>query len=312
MALLRDVYPPEIWANESLMVLRDQLLMARLVHTNFSNEVASFGDTVQTRKPVKPPARTWAGQTGTDAQSTIDVDNPNARNLTVLLDTLVYTAILVEDRDQTTSFHNLREEFMIPITDPIAQKIDDDIMTEFTSASSTDVHGNSVSLVAFDAVGLGADLNDDDVITARETMNISQAPISSRVLVASPQHESDLLRTAIVTQVDQSGSEGALREGRMGRLFGFETFMSQNVPSAVDTDSTPISIAFHRNAITFVSRPLENPRTPGVLAGVSSLDGISMRVVEAYDVHRKGHVLSTDVLYGTQLMDVNLAVIINP
>ena len=312
MALLGTVYPPEIWALESLMVLRDELLMARLVHSGFSDDVASFGDTVQTRKPVKATARTWGGQAGTDANSTIDVENPNARNLTVLLDTLVYTAILVEDRDQTTSRHELRDEFIVPIMDPIAQRIDDDIMTEFTSGSSLDVHGNAVSLVAFDTVGLGADLNDDDIITARETLNVSQCPMSPRVLVLSPQHESDLLRTPIVTQADQSGSVDALRAGRVGRLFGFDTFMSQNVPTAVDTDATPISLAFHRNAITYVNRPLDNPQTEGVRAAVQSLDGNSMRVVEAYDIDRKGHVLSVDVLYGTQLLDANLAVIINP
>ena len=314
MASVRDVYPPQIWANESLRVLRDQLLMARLVHRDFENAIASVGDLVQTRKPNKLSARVWAGQTGSDADTQIEVDNLTARNLSITLDTLVYTAFLAEDETETTSIKSLQNEFLLPATDPISQKVDDDVMSEITSAASTDVAGNAVSAIAYDnPVGSGADMNEDDVIQARRDLNTNQCPMSGRVLVLSTDHEMDLLRSNLFTQADQSGSTEALTSGNLGRKFGFDIFMSQNVPNAADTDGTSQSIAFHRNCCALVMRRLKavDPRH-GALSASESLDDIGMRVTHAYDIRYKGVTTSIDVLYGVQLLDALLAVIINP
>lgn len=313
MALVSTVYPPEVWAIESLMVLRDELVMARLVHRDFEPEVANRGDIIHTRKPTKLAARTFGGQTGTNADTQIEVDNLNARDLSITLDSLVYTAFLVEDRDEATSVKDLRQEFLIPAMDPIAQRVDDDIMTEFTSDTSSDVEGNAVGSVAFDGVGLGAAMNEDDVVSAREQMNISQCPMSGRNLVVSSSHEADLLRSALFVQADQSGSTEALTAGRLGRKFGFEIFHSQNVPPAVDTDSTAQSLAFHRNALALVTRPLPAvPRELGAISAFQVLDDVALRVTSAYDIRFKGVTVSFDILYGIQLLDANLAVIVNP
>lgn len=312
MALVSTVYPPEIWAMESLMVLRDQLVMARLVHRDFENEVAARGDVVHTRKPSKLTARTWAGQTGTDANEQMTIENLNARNLSITLDTLVYTAFLVEDRDAALSIKELQNEFLIPAMDPIAQKIDDDIMTEFCSASSSDITGSAMTTVAYDTVGLEAAMNVDDIIAARERLNTNQCPLDSRRLVVSADHEADLLRLALFTQADQSGSTDALVNANLGRKFGFDIYMTQNVPNAVDTDATPQSLAFHPNALAFVNRPLNQVNGYGAQSAYKTIDNLSLRVVSCYDPRYKGVCVSFDTLYGTQLLDSKLGVIINP
>lgn len=313
MALVSTVYPPEVWAMESLLVLRDELVMARLVHRDFEPEVANRGDVIHTRKPTKLSARSWAGQTGSDADSQIEVDNLNARDLSISLDTLVYTAFLVEDRDEATSIKDLRTEFLVPAMDPIAQRIDDDLMTEFTSEASTDVAGSAVSRIAYDTVGLGAAMDEDDVVDAREELNTSQCPMGGRVLVVSTKHEADLLRLALFHQANTAGSTEALVNANLGRKFGFDIYMSQNVTTAPDTDNTSQSLAFHRNAIALVNRPLQAvPRELGAISAYQSLDDISMRVTSAYDIRYKGVTISFDVLYGVQLLDANLAKIINP
>jgi N4-gp56 family major capsid protein len=313
MALVSTVYPPEIWSLMSLRILRDELVMARLIHRDFEPDVANRGDRIHTRKPTKLTARTWAGQTGTNADSQIEVDNLNARDLSIVLDSLVYAAWLVEDRDAATTVKNLQEEFLLPAMDPISQRIDDDIMSEFTSASSTDVEGNAVSATAFDVVGAGAAMNEDDVVDARETLNTAQCPPQRRKLVVSAGHEADLLRSALFVQADQSGSTDALTAGRLGTKFGFEIFMSQNVPTAVDTDSTAQSLAFHPEAIALVTRPLPAvPASHGAVSATRAIDDIALRFTSAYDPRYKGITASLDILYGVQLLDANLATIVNP
>lgn len=313
MALVSTIYPPEIWANESLMVLRDQLVMARLVHRDFENEVAQRGDLVRTRKPTKLTAKTWSGQSATLATSTIEIENLNAKGLSIALDTIKYTSFIVEDRDEATSIKDLSAEFIVPAMDPIAQAIDDDIMTEFTSAASTDVDGNAITGIAYDTVGLGADLNEDDIVEARKTLNTAQCPFAGRVIVLGTDHEADLLRADLFTKANEAGSTEALVNANLGRKFGFDFYMSQNVPAASDTDSTPQSLAFHRNALALVVRPLPNiPAGLGAISGVKALDDVAIRVTTGYEQRYKGVVVSFDILYGVQLLDAHLGAILNP
>lgn len=313
MALVSTIYPPEIWAQESLMVLSDSLVMAPLVHRGFENAVAAVGDIVHTRKPVKLTARSWAGQTGTDANETTTVENLNAKNLSISLDTLIYTAFIVEDRDASTSIKDLRDEFMVPAVQPIAQKVDDDIMTEFTSTASTDVAGSAISAVSHGTVGLGAAFDADEIITARKQLAINQCPIDGNLsLVLCPTHEAALLGTSLFQEAQKAGTTAALRDANIGRAFGFNVYMSQNVPTAVDTDSTNQSLAFHRNALALVSRPLQVINNGGAIGAIASAGGLSIRVETAYDIDKKGMVTSFDVLYGVQLLDSKLGVIINP
>ena len=44
-------YIPKIWAQESLAILKENMGVTNLVHRDFQNEVASYGDLVHTRRP---------------------------------------------------------------------------------------------------------------------------------------------------------------------------------------------------------------------------------------------------------------------
>ena len=46
-----DAFIPELWADEGLHMLEDNLVMANMVHRDFENQIAKFGDVVNTRRP---------------------------------------------------------------------------------------------------------------------------------------------------------------------------------------------------------------------------------------------------------------------
>ena len=46
-----DAFIPELWAQEGLAILEENMVMANLVHRDFENEIAKFGDVVNTRRP---------------------------------------------------------------------------------------------------------------------------------------------------------------------------------------------------------------------------------------------------------------------
>ena len=311
--IVSSIYPPEVWAIESLMVLRDNLEMAGLVFRDFEDEVRQFGDTVHTRKPTKLTVQDFAPNNLTDgAQLTaLQVELLQARQISVVLDKHKYTAFIVEDRDEATSIKDLRDEFIIPAIDPIAQQVDDDIMTEYLTG--TDVAGGGVAVTSDAGTPLSSPLDEADIIAGRTLLNNQQCPLTPRNLVLSTEHEGDLLGRPLFHQANTAGSTEALRNANLGRAFGFDTFMSQNVPANTDTDAQQQSLAFHPNVLAFVARSL--PDIPGGTGAVSSsqvLDNVSMRVTTSYEHLAKGVVISFDVLYGLQLLDANLGVIIRP
>ena len=313
MALVSTIYPPEIWAIESLMVLRDNLVMAGLIHRDFEAAVAQAGDTVRTRKPQKLTVQSFSAQSGTNANlELLAVENLNSREVTVVLNNHKYTSFIVEDRDEATSIKDLREEFIIPAIDPISQQVDDDIFTEYTTGA--DYTGtDTMTSVANGTVGLNASMTENDIIAARKQLNTTQCPQPGRVMVLGTDHEADLLGRSLFHQANTAGTSAALREALLGRAFGFTIYYSQNVPTASDTDSTPQSIAFQKNVMALVTRPL--PQVPAGLGASSStqvLDNIGIRVTNSYEHRAKGVVVSFDILYGVQTLDCNLGVIINP
>lgn len=71
------------------------------------------------------------------------------------------------------------------------------------------------------------------------------------------------------------------------------------------------NFAFHRNAMTFVNRPLA-PAPVGTRSAVVNANNLSIRVTISYNPTKQGTQITLDILYGVKVLDVNLgAVYIN-
>ena len=181
--------------------------------------------------------------------------------------------------------------------------------------NGTDVDGNPVTLVAAGTLGAGNAMDENDIIEADRALNDTQCPRSPRVMILGTQHNADVIGRPLFHQANTAGSTAALREANLGRAFGFETFMSQNVPTGNNTDNAGQnqSYAFHRNVLALVTRPLgQIPAGLGATSSVQTIDQIGVRVTNSYEHQAKGVVVSFDVLYGLQLLDQNLGVIVAP
>ncbi len=71
-----------------------------------------------------------------------------------------------------------------------------------------------------------------------------------------------------------------------------------------------INLAFHRDAIALISRPLAMPRGAGVSAGVLDYNDISMRVAMQYDIATQGTKVTLDLLCGVAVLDTNLGCVL--
>ena len=103
----------------------------------------------------------------------------------------------------------------------LAQKIDTDIMGLYKYVPFSSNVGTPGSVMEALA----------DVADVRKTLNKNQAPLSNRYLVMDPDAEAKLLVLDAIAGADKSGDTRALREANMGRIMGFDMYMSQNVQS---------------------------------------------------------------------------------
>ena len=67
--MANEILTPQIIANEALMVLQANLVMANLVHKDYSKEFVKVGDTISTCKDGQIPRRYCSGNIkGTHAE----------------------------------------------------------------------------------------------------------------------------------------------------------------------------------------------------------------------------------------------------
>lgn len=70
------------------------------------------------------------------------------------------------------------------------------------------------------------------------------------------------------------------------------------------------NLAFSRNAIALVTRPLAMPRQgTGALAAVMNVNGVGLRVVITYDGIKQGTLVTLDCLLGVKVMDTDLGAV---
>lgn len=221
-----DAFVPEVWAQEALIALEANCVAANLVYRNFENLVADFGDIVNTRIP----ASFFAQRKGPNDDVT--VQNVNVVNVPVPLNQHLHTSFMIRDSENSKSMKDLINEHLIPAVHSLSQTLDSIICMQ----------GYVACLAADGVVGqYGTAVTIPTLTQVRSVMNKRKVPLQGRNLLICPDTEAELLEIATFHEADKLGDDGtALREGSLGRKFGFNIYMDQNVP---DFDHSGLTVA---------------------------------------------------------------------
>jgi hypothetical protein len=234
-----DALVPELWARESIAVLEENMVMGQLVHRDFSNDIASFGDVVNTRKPVDGTI-----DRKTDAD-TITYEDAVLSNVQVPLNQHMYAAFVIKDGERSKSLQDLVAIHLVTRMKAMGNGVDRAIVGRMAHAllgSPADRVGKLGGLSKTNAY--------DTVLEAREKLNRNLAWVSGRNMVLAPGSETSMLQTELFVKANERGdSGGALEEARLGRIGGFDTFMDQNVNGVLnnsdrDKQTLTLSAAF--------------------------------------------------------------------
>jgi len=225
-----DAFIPEIWAQEGLVILEENMVAANLVHRDFENEIKNFGDVVNTRRPGNFTISRKVDGTSLTQQSA------NATNVQVPLDQWFYTSFTINDGEASKSFQELVDVYLLPAMQSIARGVDRAVLGRvhaFLGTPAQRVGGlNTLS-----------ETNSKDIILdARQVLNVNKAYPDNRNLILAPSAETALLKNSIFIKANERGDGGtALETAMLGRILGFGTYMDQNVnsiTSGADTDVT--------------------------------------------------------------------------
>jgi hypothetical protein len=230
-----DAYVPEMWANEGLAILEENMVMARMVYRDFENEVRNYGDVVNTRRPG-----TFAIRRKVDGDTLVQQD-ANATNVRVPLDQWFYNSFTIKDGEASLSFQDLVDIYLVPGMQTIARSVDRAIIGrihEYLTGSA-----NRAGKLG----GLTSSNSHEYVLEARQILNTNKAPMQGRNLVLSPASETSLLQNTMFIKANERGDGGnALENATLGRILGFGTVLDQNVnciTSGADTVTGTITNA---------------------------------------------------------------------
>ena len=302
-----DALVPELWAQESLAILEENMVMANLVHRDFSPLVASYGDVVNTRRPGEFTMRRKS------QSDSVENQDASATNVQVPLNQHVYVTFTIYDEESSLAFKDLVTFYMQPAALEMARAVDKILLGQ--------VH-RFLANKAGKLAGMTSSTAKDDILAAREVMNVNKAYVNGRNLVVGPQSETNILATELFIAANQRGDGGtALENARMGRILGFDTYMDQNVPyrALLNADTRTLNHATGAAAgatgniaVTATGLPVAGEfiwftgdQQPQIASAVSesggNMDGITL--VDAY----KNAVSANAVGYAFSNCDVDLA-----
>ena len=287
---------------QGLLALRGTCVMPRLVNSDYSNLAAQQGASIDVRIPSAIKAQ--AVTPGATSQDTGDISPVSA---TIKLDRWMEAPFYLTDKDLMEANRGV-----IPMQ-----------ASEAVKAIANDVNATLLGLGRkfYGMVGTPGTTPFSTVVdatNARKVLNRQLAPVNDRRIVLDPDAEAAALGLSGFADVSKSGDARPIIDGTIGRKYGFDWAMDQQVPSfeasvmtegaltvngANEAGAQVVSLAFHRDAIAFATRPLmDSANGLGNLtqSAVDPVSGLSLRL-EVSREHKRTR-FSYDILYGADVV----------
>lgn len=283
---------PEFWANEALAVLEERLVAANLVHRDFEDDLAAYGDTVNCQRPNRfEPYR--KGLT-----DNVTIQDATAVNVAVVLDQHVHVSFMIRDGEESKSKMNLIEKYIEPAVKGMARWLDRVVLGQ---------HGQFIRNQVGKAGGMTTSNSKDFLIDARKKAETLLWPEDGmRPMVVNPDTEALLLNTDLFISAERVGDDGtALREASLGKKFGFQMLQSQqmanisnintrltgavNFAAGYAAGTTSIVVDGFTGTVTagswisvdgFVTRVVSQTATLSNTTGIVLLDGLGAAVAD--------------------------------
>lgn len=274
----------DVVAKNAASLLKAELVLGRLVFRDAEAEfTGGRGDTVRVRVPRVIEAKPFTGSTSAITTALNEQDVP------VKLNTHAMSGIELTAKDMTLNVENFSAQVLVPQVAGVAEMIEAEI-------------GGVMQPVITTATLTIDPANPRDAITeAGEILDTRRVGAKSRVLVVSPNVKRALLMDPNLSHVDSAGSPSALRDAIVGRLHGFDVYMSPFI-----TDG---AVAMTREAF---AAAIKAPAKPHSVNGASATDedgqGYAMTWFVAFEGETRQERSIVEAFVGATVLDSQRAV----
>lgn len=232
-----------IWAAQLQSSLKKSLVFAgpQAVNRNYEGEIRAAGDSVRIISISRPTIAAYVKnvtaivpETLTDAERTLLIDQCN------------YFAFELDDVDnaQVRNGGSLMTEAALESAYGLADLADLYVAGLYTGADTA----NKISTTAITTGALAL----AGLVNLKVILDKANVPNQGRYVIVPPWYHGLLLQSNNFISVADSGTSEALRNGHVGRAFGFDIFVSNNV-TVVTGDDYLVS-AGYTGAITFAQQ----------------------------------------------------------
>lgn len=221
-------------AQESLPALQSLFAPLKSVMTDFSDDVASRGESVTTRFASKPSAQDLSsGYGATDVEMT---------SKTINLNNFKGFVYKFNDLERSKSSVNLGSLFIEPAMQAVGEAVFSDL---WNLVSSSNFSSSSVITASNfdrnDLIDLGTSLTAD-----------KKAPATNRFLLANPSYYGSLVKTLNSAEIQGITSDKA--EASVPRIAKFDTYES----NVIDANGEDLAcFAGHKSSLLFASRVVD-------------------------------------------------------
>jgi hypothetical protein len=198
-------------AERSLPFLEANLAFAGAVNRDFDDSYARKGDTIQVRKPEVFTASEF------DESSGVSFGEVAEESVNVQLDTVLTVDKKVGSKEMTMNIGDFEIQYIMPAMKGLAQKIDYNLSSLYKDVPySIGTAGSTPDAIS-------------DITGVKRILEGNKAPRSPRYLVINEDAEDKFLQLDSFAEIDKSGDGAVMREGFLGRKYGFEIAMDQNI-----------------------------------------------------------------------------------
>lgn len=291
--MANTLFTPTQAAGSVLAALRGLSVLPRTVRMDYSADfVAGKGQVVNVLGPVTAGEAKKYTKANRDARDAIEFNDLGQAWVPVKLDEQVYNAVRLPDDWATFTLTSLEQQVLIPqaesVVDGLAKPLTDLIAA--TAAASPAVK---------DLAADGSNLF-EVLAGLRKALNARKVPTQDRTLAVGPGVAAAILTNPNLTRANEAGTDDALREATIGRLFGFDIVEAYDLPE-------DFMAAYHRDAFAFVTRPSRVPEGAAYGATVSQ-DGFALRHIMHYNPTQLEDQSIVDTFHGAAVLDANRAV----
>lgn len=224
-----EVFRPNIWAKEVLVARESTLVMVpRIKH--YDRDVRAAGQTVEIPNLSNLTAHAKV------ANTQVTLNAPTETKTTLTIDQHWESSFLLEDFAEIQSAYDAAAEYTKKTGYALAEKMDTSVVDEMTDNAA-----NTVGTY-------GTPIDDALILDAIKTLDDAKVPAMGRTLAVTPQGKMEMLAIDKYVRYDALGTGEAIKNGKIGTIYGVDVVMSHNLRVTAGTPTENNHLLFHEEA----------------------------------------------------------------